>query len=54
MTNKETSKKNKKFNPKTERMVRAIQHGDNVKAYKCLEQLIKERVAQKIEEVDVN
>ena len=44
------SKEAKKFSPHAECMVRAIQNGDNVKAYKCLEQLVKERVAKKIEE----
>ena len=34
--------------PKAECMVRAIQNGDNVKAYKCLESLVKDRVAEKI------
>ena len=42
-------KTNKKFDPKADRMVRAIQSGDNVKAYKCLESLVKERVAKKID-----
>ena len=40
----------RKHDPKAECMVRAIQNGDNVKAYKCLEQLVKERVAKKIAE----
>ena len=39
---------NVKYDPKTERMVRAIQNGDNVKAYKCLESIVKDRVAKKI------
>lgn len=39
-----------KFDPKADKMVRAIQSGDNVKAYKCLESLVKERVAKKIED----
>lgn len=39
---------NVKFDPKTERMVRAIQNGDNVKAYKCLEAVIKDKIATKI------
>ena len=37
-----------KHDPKAERMVRAIGNGDNVKAYKCLESLVRERLAKKI------
>ena len=43
-------KDDRKFDPKADKMVRAIQSGDNVKAYKCLESLVKERVAKKIED----
>ena len=38
-----------KFDPKADTMVRAIQSGDNVKAYKCLESLVKEKLAKKID-----
>ena len=38
-----------KFDPKADKMVRAIQSGDNVKAYKCLESLVKEKLAKKID-----
>jgi cell fate (sporulation/competence/biofilm development) regulator YmcA (YheA/YmcA/DUF963 family) len=41
--------KNTKYDPKADKMVRAIQSGDNVKAYKCLESLVKERMAKKID-----
>ena len=41
--------KAKKHDPKAECMVRAIGNGDNVKAYKCLESLVKERIAKKID-----
>ena len=38
-----------KYDPKAERMVRAIGHDDNVTAYNCLEKIIKERVSKKID-----
>lgn len=45
-----TNSKNRENDKKTEQMVRAIQAGDNVKAYKCLESLVKDRIAKKIDE----
>lgn len=40
----------KEYEKNSERMVRAIHFGDNVKAYKCLEQMLKERIAKKIDD----
>ena len=42
-------KNSKKYDSKAIKMVHAIQSGDNVKAYKHLESMVKERVAKKIE-----
>lgn len=39
-----------KVDDRVGKMVRAIRSGDNVKAYDCLESIVKERVADKIEE----
>lgn len=47
---KKINKTMKNYDPKADKMVRAISNGDNVKAYKCLEQLVKEHVAKKIED----
>ncbi len=46
METKMENKQDKKIN----NMVRAIQVGNNVAAYKCLEAVIKERVAKKIDQ----
>ena len=43
-------KKNTVKNPKTYKLVRAISEGDNVEAYKILEQAMKEKVAKKIDD----
>lgn len=43
-------KTKKEYEKASERLVRAIHFGDNVKAYKCLEQMLKERIAKKIED----
>lgn len=43
-------KTKEKFDPKADKMVRSIQSGDNVKAYKCLESLVKEKLAKKIDQ----
>ena len=37
-------------NPKAYKLVRAIANGDNVEAYKLLEQTLKEKVAKKIDD----
>lgn len=37
------------YDPKAECMVRAIGNGNNVKAYKCLEQIVKEHMSKKID-----
>ena len=44
------NKTEEKFDPKADKMIRAIQSGDNVKAYKCLESLVKEKLAKKIDQ----
>ena len=44
-------KKNEEMkNPKTYKLVRAIANGDNIEAYKILEQTMKEKVAKKIDD----
>ena len=43
------AKKNSNYDSKAIKMVHAIQSGDNVKAYKHLESMVKERLAKKIE-----
>ena len=45
--------KNKKKmvkNPKAYKLIRAIANGDNVEAYKILEQAMKQKVAKKIDD----
>ena len=41
--------KKRSYDPKAECMVRAIGNGNNVKAYKCLEQIVKEHMSKKID-----
>lgn len=43
-------KKNKMKNPKAYKLVRAIATGNNVEAYKILEQAMQEKVAKKIDD----
>ena len=44
------SKNSKKSNPKSYKLVRAIDDGKNVDAYKILEQALKEKVAARIDD----
>lgn len=46
----EMEKKKSMKNPKAYKLVRAISDGDNVEAYKILEQTMKEKVAKKIDD----
>ena len=49
--NKKTkNSSNKKPSIKTTKMVMSIAKGDNVKAYNLLEQIVKEKVAKKIDD----
>ena len=48
MTKNKQSKN--KFDPAADKMIRSISNGDNVKALQCLEQMLKDRLAKKIEE----
>ena len=43
------SDRKRSYDPKAECMVRSIGNGNNVKAYKCLEQIVKEHMSKKID-----